>query len=249
VFEIGEDGLSVFYILQVVNSGASPVWAGRSLVLALPEAARGATLLQGSSPQASVAGREAKVTGPFAPGATLVQLAYTMPISGPDLVIEQTLPVRLGHLAVVAQKVGEMQLASPQMAEQRTMPAQGSLYIAGRGGAVEAGNALRFAFSGLPHHSTWPRNLALALVAVMLAIGAWASVRPGAAIDQHAEQRRQLEGARDRLFDELAALETSHRNQAIDPDRFAERRRELVAALERVYAALDDEGSTSRASS
>ncbi|MGH9371527.1 MAG: hypothetical protein ACRD15_08365 [Vicinamibacterales bacterium] len=248
VFEMGEDGLSVFYILQIVNSGSSPAWAGRSLVFALPEAAKGATILQGSSPQATVAGREMKVAGPFGPGPTLVQLAYTMPISGPGLVIEQVLPVTLGHLAVVAQKVGDMQLASPQVSEQRTMPAQGHLYIAGRGGPVQAGDVLRFTFSGMPHHSAWPRNLALAIAVLTLAAGAWAAIRPGAALNQQAEQRRQLEGTRDKLFEELAALETSNRSQAIDPERYAERRRELVVALERVYAALEDEVAIGRAS-
>jgi hypothetical protein len=249
VFEMGDDGLSVFYILQFVNPGTSPLRAGQPIVFTLPAAAKGATILQGSSEQASVAGREMKVAGPFAPGSTLVQVAYTMPISGPDLLIEQALPVNLAHVAVVAQKTGDMQLASPQVAEQRTMPAEGNLYIAGRGGAVRAGDVMRFRLSGMPHHSTWPRNLTLALVASILVAGAWAAVRPGAVLSRQADQRRQLEGSRDRLFDELTALETSHRDQAVDAERYTERRRELVLALERVYAALDDEAAVEGASS
>jgi hypothetical protein len=248
VFEMGDDGLSVFYILQFVNPSTSPMRAGQPIVFTLPAAATGATILQGSSEQASVAGREMKVAGPFAPGSTLVQLAYTMPISGPDLLIEQTLPVTLAHVAVVAQKMGDMQLASAQVAEQRTMPAEGNLYIAGRGGAVKAGEVMRFRFSGMPHHPTWPRNVALALVASILAAGAWAAVRPGAALNGQVDQRKQLEGSRDRLFDELAALETSHRDQAVDAERYTERRRELVLALERVYAALDEEAAVGSAS-
>jgi hypothetical protein len=62
------------------------------------------------------------------------------------------------------------------------------------------------------------------------------------------DQRKQLEGSRDRLFDELAALETSHRDQAVDAERYTERRRELVLALERVYAALDEEAAVGSAS-
>ncbi|MGH9373479.1 MAG: hypothetical protein ACRD15_18315 [Vicinamibacterales bacterium] len=248
VFEMGEDGLSVFYVLQIVNATESAVQPDAPLVFELPASAKGATILQGSSPQASVAGREMTVAGPFAPGPTLVQLAYTMPISGPELVIEQALPTTLAHLAVVAQKVGELQLASPQLSEQRTMPAQGNLYIAGRGGPVQAGEVLRFTFTGMPHHSTWPRNLAIALALLLLAGGAWSAARPGVVRTEQAEQRRQLEADRDRLFDELAALETRNSQQGIDPERHAARRRELVSALERVYAALDEEVPVGRAS-
>jgi hypothetical protein len=245
VFEMGEDGLSVFYILQFVNSGSSP--AGRAVTFDLPDDARGATVLQGSSPQARVAGRQLTVDGPFPPGPTIVQLAYTMPINDATLAIEQKLPVPLAHLAVVAQKVGEMQLASPQIAEQRTMPAQGDLYIAGRGAPIPADGVLQFNFSGLPHHARWPRNLAIGLAVLILAVGVWAAARPGPVRAAEAEKRRTLEADRDRLFDELAALEVRHRTQEIETGEYAERRRALVSALERIYGALDDEVAMSRA--
>jgi hypothetical protein len=248
VFEMGEDGLSVFYALQVLNRSDSPVVPEPPLVFELPAAARSATLLDGSSPRASVAARELHVSGPFPPGPTVVQLAYTMPLSGPEIVIEQPLPARLAHVAVVAQKVGEMELASPQVTEQRTMPAQGHLYIAGRGGAVQAGEVLRFHFTGVPHHPTWPRNLALALAVLILAGGAWSAIGSSGSRRQQAAERRQLEARREQLFEELGALEVQHRDQRMDPEHYAARRRELVAALEAVYAALDDEPALGRAS-
>lgn len=248
VVEMGEDGLSVFYILEVVNGASTPVDPGRPIVFTLPADAKSASLLQGSSPQAAVAGRELKIAGPFPPGKTLVQLAYTMPISGSEVVIEQALPLALSHLAVVAQKVGEMQLESPQLAEQRTMPAQGNLYIAGRGGPVPAGQVVRFRFTGLPHHSTWPRNLALVLTALILAGGAWAAARPGTARAAADARRRQLERTREALFETLTSLESRHREGHVDPARYAARRRELMADLERVYAALDADTPARRAS-
>jgi hypothetical protein len=248
VFEIGEEGLSVFYILQIQNPSSAPVQPERPVVFELPSEARGATILQGSSPQAKVIGHRFQVDGPFAPGPTLVQLAYTLPLSRAQLVVEQPLPLTLTHLAVVAQKVGDMQLASPQMAEQRTMPAQGNEYIAGRGGPVKAGDVLRFSFSGLPHQSTWPRTLAMALAVVILAAGAWSSMRVNGRGGTQDIERRELEMKRDQLFGELTALEARRREQAVDPQLYAERRRELVSALERVYIALDDEAAVSRAS-
>jgi len=247
VFEMGEDGLSVFYVLQIQNPTPSRIKPVTPVVFELPALARGATVLEGSSPQAKLAGRRLEIAGPFAPGNTMVQVAYSAPFGPAQLVIEQPVPIELKHVAVVAQKVGEMQLTSPQVPEQQTMPANGNLYIAGRGGAVPAGTVLRFAFSGLPHYPAWPRNLALGLALLILAGGAWSGFR-GARAGTRDGERRELEERRDRLFDELAALEESHREGTTDPVHYAARRRELVTALERVYAALDDEIAVGRAS-
>ena len=248
IFEMGDDGLTVFYVLQINNASSTPVQPAKPVVFELPASARSAALLEGSSPQARVAGRRLEIKGPFAPGDTLVQVAYTTPFSGADMVIEQPLPVPLKHVAVVAQKVGDLQLSSPQMPEQQTFPARGNLYIAGRGGAVAAGSVLRFAFSGMPHHPVWPRNVALGLALLILAGGAWSAFRSTGAGSARDSQKRELEARRDRLFDELAALESSHRDGKADPEHYAARRRDLVTALERVYAALDDEVAVSRAS-
>jgi hypothetical protein len=247
VFEMGEDGLSVFYVLQLRNSGAAPVDLPK-LVFVLPAAEKGAALLEGSSPRAKVSGRRVEITGPFPPGDTVVQVAYTFPFGQANLTIEQPLPVPLTHLAVVAEKAGGMQLSSPQMPEQQTMPANGKFYIAGRGGALQANQVLTFAFSGMPHYNTWPRDVALLLAFLILAGGAFSTLRGGGRPSAEADRRRELEARRDRLFDELTALETEHRQGSTDAARYAERRRELVAALEQVYAALDDEAAVRRAS-
>jgi hypothetical protein len=141
-----------------------------------------------------------------------------------------------------------MQLSSPQVRDQQTMPANGNLYIAGRGGAVPANSVLRFAFSGMPHASVWPRNIALGLAVLILAGGAWSAFRGAAGGTARDGHRRELETRRDRLFDELTALEASHRDGKADPEHYGNRRRELVAALEGIYAVLDDEAVVSRAS-
>ena len=52
--------------------------------------------------------------------------------------------------------------------------------------------------------------------------------------------RQQLSARRDELFEELAALEERHRAGHIDPETYRLRRQQLVASLERVYAALDE---------
>lgn len=248
VFEAGDDGLSVFYVLQIRNDATTPVTPAKPVVFELPEAAKGAGLLDGSSPQAKVVGRKLEIAGPFRPGDTMVQAAYTIPFGKASVTIEQPLPVKLMHLAAVAEKIGDMQLSSPQMPEQQTMPANGKLYIAGRGPALQANQTLTFVFSNMPHYSTWPRDLTLALAVLILAGGAYSAFRGGTRRAAEQDRRRELEARRDRLFDELTVLEGEHRQGVADPAHYAVRRRELVTALERVYAALDDDVAVQRAS-
>jgi hypothetical protein len=206
----------------------------------VPAAAGNATIVNGSSEQAVAAGRRVTVTGPFKPGTTLVQFVYTIPYSRADLTIEQTLPVPLAQFSVAAQKVGEMHLLSPQMTSHRDATSEGVSYIVGEGPAVPANQPITFTFSGLPRVTVWPRNLALALAVMILVGGAWVSVRRTDTGDS--ARRRKLEGQRDRLFTELTTIEQQHRARSIDEQRYATRRRELVASLERVYAELDEEG-------
>lgn len=237
VFEFADSSISVFNILQVMNTSQGPVEPPQPIEFQLPASATGPTVLQDSSPQAALVGKRIVVKGPFAPGATIVQFAYSMPYSGPRLTIEQKMPASLSRVIVLAQKGGEMRLDSPQMTEQREMAAEGHTYIVGQGPAVQAGTTLSFNFSNLPHAPLWPRNVALVLAVVILAVGAWASSRiPKLTMDRG---RERLEQRRERLFSELTVLEQQHRAGEVDPAHYAERRGELVAALERVYAEID----------
>jgi hypothetical protein len=242
VFEFGDASLTVFNILQIVNTARTPVQPAQPVVFDLPAGATGATVLQNSSPQATAAGRRVTVAGPFAPGTTLVQFAYSMPYSGGNLTVEQSLPVPLGRVLVVAQKMGAMQLSSPQVSQQRDMPADGQTYIVGQGPGLKAGDPVAFHFSNLPHAPLWPRYLALAIAVAILAIGGWASLRGGSSGEAD-KNRARLETRRGQLFAELTAIEEQHREGRIDPQRYAARRGELIAALERVYAEIDREAA------
>jgi hypothetical protein len=102
---------------------------------------------------------------------------------------------------------------------------------------VPANTDVSLVISGLPHRADWPRNVAVGLALVVLASGAYGAVRGRGGAGQ---ERRRLEAERERLFGELTALEESHRADRIGSAVYASRRREIVAALERVYAALDE---------
>jgi hypothetical protein len=237
VLELGDGSLSVFNIMQIVNMARDPVQTPQPIVFELPQESTGASILPDSSPQAKADGKRVSVAGPFAPGTTLVQFAYSMPYSGADLAFAQKLPVPLTRVIVLAQKTGEMRLQSPQMSEQREMAADGQTYIVGQGPAVPAGGAVSFTFSGLPHEPRWPHMLALGIAAVILVIGAWASLRK--APEREDKTANRLETKRGQLFAELTALEQQHRDGLVDPQRYTTRRAELIAALERVYAEID----------
>jgi hypothetical protein len=243
VIEMGDEDINVFNIFQLLNRSPTPVQPAEPLVFDLPARARGAGLLDGSTPLGKLEGKVVTVSGPFPPGSTLLQFAYSIPFGSGTVVIDQKLPAALDHVAVVVQKVGPMRLESPQVAEQREMPAQGQTYIAARGRGLKAGETLSLTVSGLPHSPTWPRNVALALAVVVLAAGVWASARPARASTATDSRRKQLTATRERLFRELTAIEDQHRDGTIDPERYATRRREMIAGLERIYAQLDEDAA------
>lgn len=239
VFEFGDGSLSVFNILQLANTARTPVVPPQPVVFELPEEATGTTILKDSSRQATAADGKVTVVGPFAPGVTNVQFAYSMPYSGGSLTVEQKMPVPLSRVIVLAQKLADMRLASAQMTEQREMAADGQTYVVGQGPAVGAGQRVSFAFTNLPHEARWPRYAAVGLALLILAGGWWGATREPRGKSPQASDHDRLEKRRAQLFAELTALEEQHRAGRVDPQKYAERRGELVAALERVYAEID----------
>jgi hypothetical protein len=237
VIVVGDEALNVYNVMQIVNPGSAPVQPARPLLFDLPPAARGAGLLEGSTQNATVAGNRVTVTGPFPPGATIVQFAYSLPLGDETMTFEQKVPVALSRFDVVAQKLGSMSVSSPQITQHREMTAEGQAYFVGRGSGIPAGGGVALTISGLPHRSHAARNLALVLAAVILAGGAFfANQRRTGAPDG----RAQLQQQRERLLTQLASLEEQHRSGRIDPGSYAAQRRELMARLEEIYAALHE---------
>ncbi len=239
VLEFQDDALQVFYLFDIVNRAAAPVKVDAPLVFEMPEGAQTTTVLEGSSPQAAASGRRVVVQGPFAPGTTSVHMACTM-APGADARIRLHLPAALDSLLVIAEKAGAMVLHSAQLPEvQESMDAGRRLLVA-RGPGLQAGDVLALDLSGLPHHPTWPRNVALVLALGVLAAGAWSATRASAGAAA-ARARQQLEARRARLLDQVARLDEGHRRGKVTDDEYGERREALLAELERVYGELDFE--------
>jgi hypothetical protein len=239
VLEVADDSLNVFNLLQIVNTAKRPVQTQGPIVFELPDGAGGAGMMEGSAPNGIAAGGRVTVTGPFAPGNTMIQFAYSIPLGSEAITIAQKMPLPLTQVSVVAQKIGAMQLSSPQVSEKREMASDGQTFLVGQGGAVRAGDTLTLTLSGLPHRAAWPRNVALALAVVILAAGAWGATRGGTA--RPSARAAQLQGRRDKLFSDLAALDAQRRQGTVDARSYASRREQLVTALEDLYAGLERE--------
>jgi hypothetical protein len=239
VMQPTEEAIDIYYLLDIENNGRVPVNTAKSFALDLPKAATGATIMEGSSPLATLAANRLSIKGPFPPGHTFVQVAYELSTPDGAASITQTFPANFEQLGVVVKKLGDVAISSPQIKDQREMPAQGEMYIAGNGGALAAGQPLQLDITGIPHHSTAPRWLALALAGAIVVIGVWASGKPEDALAADAADRKRLIAKRDKLLNDLVRLEHDRRRGRVDEARYAARREDLVAMLENVYGALD----------
>jgi hypothetical protein len=235
ILEFQDDNLQVFYLLDIVNSARTPIDVGEPLVIELPDGATGAGAMEGSSPLAQVQGERIRINGPFPPGTTAVQVGYRLPFSGDRTTLVQRWPAAIEQLFVAAEKVGGLQIASPQFTRQQEAQASGAPFLMATGGRVNAGETLTVELTGLPHHSTVMRDAGLAIGFALLAIGLWAGVTGGPARVSTA----QLAQRKDKLFADLVEVEAQHRSGRIDQRRYASKRQTLMTQLEQVMSELD----------
>jgi hypothetical protein len=207
-------------------------------VINLPTGAAGASVMQGSSPNASVAGDVLTITGPFAPGKTLAQVGFSLPQAGQTYTIRQTWPAALAQLFVGVEKIGNMQIASPQITDSREMVSEGTPFIMATGGRINAGDTLVLNLSNLPAHSQKARNLVLLLAAVIFGAGAWFALSPAKA---HAALEGKLKARREKLLTEIVALERKRRQKPLSAAEETKLQR-ATSELERVIAELDRSG-------
>jgi hypothetical protein len=236
VIEIGDDALNVFSMMQITNTGTRAVQTA-PVVFDLPKGAVGVGMMDGSTPNAVAAGNKVSVSGPFPPGNTVVQFGYSIPLGSDTIDIAQRMPADLPQVSVVVQKIGALQMASPQVAQRREMSAEGGTYIVGQGPALKAGEVLDLTLSGLPSRPSAPRNVAVTLAVVVLLAGAYGATRRPRGGEPSAV--KGIQSRREKLFAALTALEAQRRQGAIDAETYAARRESLVTELEDLYRGLD----------
>ena len=234
--EFQDDTLNVFYILEILNNARTRVDIGGPFVVTLPTGAGGTAMLEGSSPNATVAGDRITVTGPFAPGPTMVQVGFQLRNVGANYTLEQTFPAGMQQTTVAVQKIGTVEMASTQFTTTGNVTADnGSVFILGNGPALPAGTPLRVAMTGLPAHSTVPRYVALGIALGIFVVGGWMAFTPGG---KGRTSRERLIARRDTLLGELAQLEERRRTGS-ETFKQSARRNRIITDLEQIYGELD----------
>ena len=238
LMQFRDDALEVYYVLEILNTARARVDIGGPLTIEFPQGALGATALEGSSPSATVSTRRVIVTGPFASGSTLVQVAFRMPYDSSELTIEQTWPAALQQVTVGVEKVSDLSISSQQFASATDVTADGGdVFVLGRGPALAAGATTKVTLSNLPVHSKVPRYTALGLAGLLAGLGVWLAVTTRAG---HGEARQALIKRRDTLLSQLEQLESKRRASTIEPNGYSTRRQRIFAELERIYGELDE---------
>jgi hypothetical protein len=210
------------------------------LIIELPTESSGASLMQGGSPTASIAGSRLSIAGPFAPGVTQVPVAFRIESWPGEWTLTQRFPLPLESVAVAAQKLSGMTLESPQATAVRETSFQRVPYLVATGSGIAAGTPMTLTLRGLPHRSAVPLYLALGAAIGLVLWGLWAArtaLRP-----EEAARRRQLEVRRRRGLSALAALDQQQRAGAVDAQSYTNKRAVLLRDLERIYRELDAMG-------
>jgi hypothetical protein len=235
IVDFADEKLELFHIFEFVNAAAGPVSVPEPLKIAMPSDAEQVTLLEGSTPQARVFERQLVVAGPFAPGRTVAQVAYRLPITAGRREIALTLPVASMATNVILRRLGETRLVAPALPQAREADAEGKKYFTGTGPGLKAGETLTLVIEGLPYHPRWPRYTALTVAGLIVAGGLWLMF--GLPVDA-STRIKDLERRRATLLARLQALEQG--GEALGTEH-REERDAVLHDLEGVYALLDAE--------
>ncbi|HOG29902.1 MAG TPA: hypothetical protein PLT35_11545 [Vicinamibacterales bacterium] len=244
--ELEDDVLEVFYLFELVNAGTAPVSPSPELSFTLPDGAEQAAPIEDTQ-QVTIRGRRVTINNPIKPGRTPVKLAYAVRPGAGAHVVAQRFPLDWDGLRVVLAGAGAARMTSPQFTSSRQGEDGGSVFVAGSGGALAAGQELAISLDGLPHRSRTGRNVALALGLVILAAGAYSAFSAGPVSGGDAGRRAQLAERRERLLADLVRVEEARRAGSISESRHAARREDLVRQLERIYGELDAQESRTAA--
>ena len=241
LMQFRDDGLDLYYILEIVNSARARVDIGGPLQLELPTGALGASTLEGSSPSASISNGRLIVRGPFASGTTSVQVGFRMMYDRSELTLSQVWPVPVQQVIVGVERLGDVKVSSPQLTSTNDVRTEGGeVFILGNGPALPAGGVTRVTLSNLPFHSRMPLYVALGLAVVLAGVGVWLSIGTGTKRDQ---ARHALVTRRDTLLTQLEQLESKRRLGTVDPSSYSTRRQRILSELERIYGELDEAGA------
>ena len=232
IFDVQDDVVQVIEVLHIVNSSSQAVDpGGAGLHFSLPAKALSAAPGPQNPPTFSVNGHDALLRGPISPGETDVQIMFLLTYDTPTLDFSQRMPIPMEQLSLVTEKIDGLDVSGNGL-ERTERTAQGRALLVFGGPSVPAGGEIALRFSGLPHaNATW-RYVAVVVVGLLLlGFGIYA-----AGGSETRGRRTTLEAERERLLNELVALE---QKQGGDKKR-EHKKQELTARLAKVYRELDE---------
>lgn len=235
IVDFNNEMLEVLHVFEFANAADTPVSVAQPITIAMPADAQQVTLLDGSAPTARVFQQSLVVAGPFAPGRTMAQVVYRLPISAGRREIALTLPVASMATNIIVRRLGETHLVEPTLPQSREAEAEGRRYFTGTGPGLPPGGTLRIVVDGVPHHPRWPRYTALTLAALIALAGVWLAVR--VPVDPSA-RLKDLEAQRGAL---LARLQRVERDGEPVSEELRDERDGVLRDLEGVYALIDAE--------
>ena len=236
VLEFQDDKPTFFYLFSVMNNARTPVDPGKALIIDLPAAAEGASLVSGNAQIARMQDRRLTLTGPFPPGPSEYQVAFRMPLTS-TISLTQAFPVAVEGLLVAAEKVGALTVSSAQLTAVREGTSGGEVFVMGTAGRVAEGQPVTLQFSGLPAPPVWPVRVAVGLA---LGLFAWAGWWAWQGAPDTRATKTALVAERERLLGALAAIDAQGRARGGLYPRGLAKRERLLVAVEQVYAELDE---------
>jgi hypothetical protein len=250
-----EESLVIRHQMRLINSGQSAVDLGRyeggGLKLPCPEGAKHPSLHDDHSPTLEVRGTDVWFTGALLPGKpAVISIFYSVPYTTTTFEWNQTLPVPSTVNVVVVPKDRQKahQVAHPLSIETRG--AFGSVadstveggkrfqVLRAEGVTLKAGEALRFAVTGLPIPSRTPIYILFASILAVLGLLLFGIKRPDAS-EGPTLSRGHIEAERDRLVRTLARMRKAHEKGRLSKVRFERESEAISARLVSLYHALD----------
>jgi hypothetical protein len=234
------------HVIQV--SGDGPVLApGQEALLAIPLPV-GASELRFGAPQSGTRlaalpdGSGIAVTGPLAPGETVLEVRYRMPADGGPFALSRRFAARVPLLSVYLADTGRLRVASDRLHRRRPATTPDRTYLHLEAFELVPGEEVSFRVEPLPARRELPRAAALAGLALATALAALSlggPLRPAAGEADAEAPEAESAAAREReaLTAALRDLEHDFETGKLDPADYAPLRNELRGRVLRLLEA------------
>jgi hypothetical protein len=232
MIEFRDDRAHITQEARIANLGETTyVFPEEGLQIRLPDGFKAVETMKVMTDQQLTANDDGlEISGSLPPGRASLMWTYDIPVSGTSMTIEQPVPFATMEYQVVSDYVDGMSLEAEGFQVARIHEgAERRFLVAGlmRSPGDSPIDPLRIHIRGIPGGGPLP-YIAAALALILGIFGlflVWRPADPSAAVAR-LRQERQAE-----LLDEIASLEGQRAKEAIGPNFYEQRRRELTDEL------------------